>query len=92
MPTLHIIHSLMKEIILDAMARTLEDHGITLSNFLLNLVTSQKYNNHFMASDLLSQSMEILASLVNHPLSNGKLDGQVQQLVVEAYIPSRSLL
>ena len=76
----------MKEIILEAVAQTLEDHGITLSDFLLNLLASQKYNNHFMASDLLSRSTEILASLVNHPLNNGKLDGQVQQLAVEAYL------
>lgn len=39
-----------------------------------------------MVSDLLSRGTEILATLVNHPMNNGKLDGQVQQLAIKGYL------
>lgn len=74
------------DVVFETVIHTLQHHGVTLSSFLISLLTSRLYNNHPVVQDILAQAPDIFAALVKHPLNNGKLDRHVHMFVTEGYL------
>ena len=78
----------MEDTVFEAVVQALQHHGVTLSDFCLDLLASQAYNRHPIVIDLLSRSADLFTALVNHPslARDHQLDKRAHGFITQGYL------
>ncbi|KIK76596.1 hypothetical protein PAXRUDRAFT_169402 [Paxillus rubicundulus Ve08.2h10] len=72
--------------VLEPVFEALKHCGLSVSEFILSLLTRRKYNDHPAVRDPLAHSPDIFAALAAHRLTDEKLVQRAQELTHEVHL------